>query len=203
MDAGRCRQQRFTELLGDILGPMGGWAQRFWGDRDDAHDMVQEACYRAYHSFDSFRHGTNFKAWMFTILRNVCINAHRRRKLGPQMVPIDRLLPVVAADEPHEAGFWDGKGIDNLGCQAAFSDEVYAALFSIPAHYRAVVILVDAGGLSYREVAALLGCPVGTVMSRLFRGRRLLRPLLEEYAQRQRCVVTRRRAEPQDLALAA
>ena len=147
---------------------------------EDARDLVQETFLRAYRTFDSFRPGTNAKAWLLKILYSVFVNRYRKARREPPVVPLEeveaqfeRLLARSGA-EPAPWG-WDSG-------PAPTAPEVEGALASLPATYRDVVLLVDVHELTYEEAAAALGCPVGTVRSRLFRARKLLFVALHDYA---------------------
>ena len=136
-------------------------AVRLARNRAEAEDIVQDAVLRAFRSFHRFDPGTNCRAWLFTILRNVFLN--RVRTQG-------REVPEA------EVGDFDQ-------VEMAFDTDVDRALTTLPLAFREAFLLVDIEGLTYREVAEVLECPIGTVMSRLSRGRRLLRRALERYAR--------------------
>ncbi len=144
-------------------------------DESDAQDLVQDSYLRAYRFFDRFESGTDFKAWLFKILRNVYINKYHKESRAPQMVDIRDIVEsgvLKAALTPENEIF------DEL-----FDDEITSAMNSLPEDFRFAVILSDLEGFSYREIAEILNCPIGTVMSRLYRGRSLLRNRLYEYAR--------------------
>ena len=177
------RRQQFESLALPFMQALYNTALRLTADVDDAADVLQETYLRAYRTFDNFRPGTNCKAWLFTILHSVVINRRMkaRREVGP--------LPVEELEERFRlfieaAGGADGasQGVEAWG--KWWPDEVEAALRALPEVFRSAVLLVDVQELSYEEAAAALGCPVGTVRSRLFRGRRLLFAALEDYARR-------------------
>jgi RNA polymerase sigma-70 factor (ECF subfamily) len=148
-------------------------ARRLTGSIDEADDLVQDAVMRAWTFWERFEPGSNSRAWLHRILVNTFINAYRKRRR-------ERDLYRAAAEETRReqttvAGLRQAER-DGLG------DEVGAALKALPTEFRAVVELVDLHDLSYREVASELGCPIGTVMSRLHRGRKQLHGLLSDYA---------------------
>ena len=158
------------------LDELFGTAVRLTGSRADAEDLVQEAVMRAWAFWDRFQSGTNARAWMHRILMNTFINGYRRKKREREM-----LAEVRLAEQ--RKPWWRH---DSLGAQRdGMSDEVEAALASLPDEFRAVVLLVDYDELSYKEVADVLACPIGTVMSRLHRGRRILKRRLRAYAQQE------------------
>jgi len=153
-------------------------ALRLTRSRAEAEDVVQETFLRAFRSFERFNPGTNCRAWLFTILRNVFLN--RVRNQAREVLEADvGETAVEAASEGHGAG---GNPEEEL-LQSVLHGDVDRALKALPLPFREAVVLVDLEGLSYREVAEVVGCPVGTVMSRLSRGRSLLRQALRRFAQ--------------------
>jgi RNA polymerase sigma-70 factor (ECF subfamily) len=151
--------------------PLYGTALRLTGHAEDALDIVQETFLRAFRTFHNFRAGTNPKAWLFTILRSVAANRHRDDQRRPRLVPLDDLDERFAA---HAAGGLPARELDR--------GEVERALATLPEEFRLAVLLVDVEELSYEEAALVMGCPVGTVRSRLARARRGLAVALHEYA---------------------
>ena len=151
-------------------------ALRLSGNEADAEDLVQEAMLRAYRSWDRYTPGTNAKGWLLTILRHLFINEYRRKRRHPESVDLDTIEPFALLDEKQEED-----------PQTAFFDrivdeEVLRAVDQLPEAFREAVMLSDVEGLSYEEIAKVLEVPVGTVKSRLYRGRRLLQGKLHEYA---------------------
>ncbi len=170
----RVRQlDEFESLIEAHLDGLFGVALRYTRDRSLAEDLVQDTVVRALRFRDRFEPGTNFKAWVYTILTHTFIHKYRRQKRereildGQSRMDVDRQLHSELSRElalrPENAY------LENL-----LSDDVLAALDSIPDDFRTVVVLCDIEGLSYRDIADVVGCPVGTVMSRLYRGRRML-----------------------------
>jgi RNA polymerase sigma-70 factor (ECF subfamily) len=160
-------------------------ALRMTRNASDAEDLVQETYLRAYRGFEGFREGTNLKAWLYKILTNTFINQYRAKKRRPDQVDLDdvedfyifrRLGGLEAADAARTAEAEVLEGIPD--------DEVKQALESIPEQFRIAVILADVEGFSYKEIAEILDVPIGTVMSRIHRGRRALQKQLWEYAER-------------------
>jgi RNA polymerase sigma-70 factor (ECF subfamily) len=155
-------------------------ALRLTRNPGDAEDLVQDAVLRAFRFFDKFERGTNIKAWLYKILTNTFINRYRRTTKERNIVEDerdsvqDRLVSRDAADvaEDPERAFFD----------RLLSDDVLRAIDAVPIDFRMAVILADLQDFSYKEIADILDVPVGTVMSRLFRGRRLLQKQLAEYA---------------------
>jgi RNA polymerase sigma-70 factor, ECF subfamily len=153
-------------------------ALRLTRNRAEAEDVVQEACLRAFRSFHRFNPGTNCRAWLLTILRNVFLNRVRtqgREVLETEMGGLDYadMATEVHADNNPDEHF----------LQTMLHGDVDRALTTLPLAFREAVMLVDIEGLTYREVAEVLGCPIGTVMSRLSRGRALLRRALGRFAR--------------------
>jgi RNA polymerase sigma-70 factor (ECF subfamily) len=155
-------------------------AQRLTGRADDASDVVQETFLRAYRTFDGFRPGTNEKAWLFTILYSILANRWQAARRAPGEVIVDdldaRVVGSLAAVDPDA----EQQLLQQLGA----TPEIHQALSTLPEVYRAAVLLVDVEQLTYEETAAVLDCAVGTVRSRLARGRRLLYTSLVDYARR-------------------
>jgi RNA polymerase sigma-70 factor, ECF subfamily len=148
---------------------------------EDAKDLVQETFLRAYRTFDNFRPGTNCKAWLFTILYSIFVNRYHRERREPDTVSVEELEQKfhrsLAAPERTESGA--------PGRPPEWTDrEVEAAFDELPESFREVVLLVDVEELTYDEAAAALGCPIGTIRSRLSRARKALFVALEEYARR-------------------
>lgn len=154
-------------------------ALRLTRNRAEAEDVVQEACLRAFRSFHRFNPGTNCRAWLFTILRNVFLN--RVRKEG-RTVP-DGEAPVLAASVDSVTAPEPRGNPEEEFFQTVVHGDVDRALKALPLVFREAVVLADLEALSYKEVAEVLGCPIGTVMSRLSRGRQLLRHALGQFAR--------------------
>jgi RNA polymerase sigma-70 factor, ECF subfamily len=148
-------------------------ARRLTGNLDEADDLVQEATMRAWTFWDRFEPGSNARAWLHRILVNTFINAYRKQRRERELF---RLAGEEARREACTSSVLGVAQRDGLG------DEVGAALAALPSEFRAVVELVDLADFSYREVASTLGCPIGTVMSRLHRARKQLHEMLAEYA---------------------
>ena len=163
-------RQAFEAAILPHMDELLGSAVRLTGTRAEADDLVQEATLRAWAFWPRFEQGTNARAWMHRILMNTFINGYRRKKREREMLTEVRTGNEDAVEgDPHEE-------------TTAVGDEVEAALAALPEEFRAVVTLVDLNERSYKEVAAELGCPIGTVMSRLHRARRALKRRLRAYA---------------------
>jgi RNA polymerase sigma-70 factor (ECF subfamily) len=165
-----------------------GAALRLTRSPKDAEDLVQDTYLKAFRFFDSFERGTNIKAWLFKIQTNTFINKYRRKVKEREVAETpaeDIVLDRFVSSEQVRA-LQDPEG-DFFG--RLLSDEVVEALDQVPVDFRMVVILADIQGFSYKEIAEIVGCPVGTVMSRLFRGRRILQKQLYQYAIREGIIV--------------
>ena len=146
------------------------------GDPVNADDLVQETMLRAFRSWHRFRTGTNARAWLFTILRNVFISDYRRNRRKDQTVDLSEVEEITLV-EPMEGEDPEARFLHRL-----VDDEVLACIAALPDVYRETLLLSDVEGLSYDEVAKVLGLPLGTVKSRLFRARQVLQRQLHDYA---------------------
>jgi RNA polymerase sigma-70 factor (ECF subfamily) len=149
----------------------------------DAEDLVQDVYVRAYRFFHRFKKDTNFKAWIFKILTNTYLNQYRKRSNQPLHIELEKVRHSFSDDdkESHTRVIESFEAIDY---ENLFEDEIIQALESLSDDFRLVVLLADIESLSYKDIAEVVGCPVGTVMSRLSRGRKQLQNHLKEYAQR-------------------
>jgi RNA polymerase sigma-70 factor (ECF subfamily) len=151
----------------------------------DAEDLVQETYLRAYRFFETYEPGTQIKSWLFRILRNAFINRYRAKKVRPDEVDLE---PVESGYEQLIESTFLGehrpRSPEQLLMDASLDEEVGNALLKLPEEYRTVVLLALVEDLSYKEIASVLAIPIGTVMSRLHRGRRMLQAELLEHARR-------------------
>ncbi len=149
----------------------------------DAEDLVQDVYVRAFRFFDKFKRDTNFKAWIFKILTNTYINQYRKKQTLPLQVDIEKVQQVFFEDiDDFHNDVIDG--FREIEYESLFDDDIRSALEQLPDDFRLVVLLADIEGFSYKEIAQIVGCPLGTVMSRLSRGRRQLQKHLKNYAMK-------------------
>jgi RNA polymerase sigma-70 factor, ECF subfamily len=176
-------QAEFEALLSPILRMAYGTAVRLSGSRTDADDLVQDAALMAYRAFATFQRGTNFKAWFFRILTNAFYSRHRKEKHEKANLSTDEVPALYLYHKTTEAGI---SGSESDPASAIMdrldADRVGEALDSLPEEYRAVATLYFIDDFSYQQIAEVLRCPVGTVRSRLHRGRRMLQKSLWDIA---------------------
>ncbi len=174
------RRLRFESLALPFMRALYNTALRLTREPADAADLVQETFLRAYRTFENFTPGSNCKAWLFTILYSIFTNQYHHAKRRPRMESVEELeerFHQFACEDPA----FDVTTVEGWG--ARWSPEVERALAQVPEDFRTPLLLVDVEELSYEEAAAVLGCAVGTVGSRLFRGRKLLFAVLQDYAR--------------------
>ncbi len=177
------KDQAFQREAIPHLDALYGTALRMTKDEQDAEDLVQEAMLKAYRYFDKYENGTNCKAWLFKIMTNTFINRYRKSKKRQEYLVDDDYRPLQErAEAPERNPFIDEFDDEENLYFKMFGDEVKNALETIPVDFRMVVLLADLQDFAYKEIAEIMDCPIGTVMSRLYRGRRMLQAKLEEYA---------------------
>jgi RNA polymerase sigma-70 factor (ECF subfamily) len=172
----------FEEQAIPFMDQLYAAAMRMTRNPADAGDLVQETYTKAYAAFGQFQQGTNLKAWLYRILTNTFINSYRKNQRQPYQGAIDELEDwqlgsAESLTQGRTTRSAEAEAIDHLP-----DSDVKEALQAIPEDFRLAVYLADVEGFSYQEIAEIMKTPVGTVMSRLHRGRRLLRDLLAEYA---------------------
>jgi len=156
------------------------YALKISGNSDDAQDLVQETYYKAYRNFDKFQTGTNSKAWMFMILKNSFINDYRKSKREPYKLDYEQIQNFY---ENVKSDRGQTNNLDKEFYNDLLDDELTEAIDQLPTKMREVFLLCDLDGNSYEETAELVGCPVGTVRSRLHRARHMLQETLFDYAK--------------------
>ena len=166
---------RFEEEALGLADQVYRVARRLVSSREEAEDLVQEAYARAFRSWQSFQPGTNLRAWLFRILTNLNIDRGRRLQRAPDMQPLEE-GDYFLYNKLEEAGDTPEERVD----QRLSQDDAVAALSAVPHDFRDVIVLVDIGDFSYADAAQILDIPIGTVMSRLHRGRRILKRELAE-----------------------
>jgi RNA polymerase sigma-70 factor (ECF subfamily) len=179
------RRHEFEEVALPHFDALFNLALNLTRSRTEAEDLVQEAYLRAFRFFDSYRPGTHIKAWLFRILRNTFINRYRAAKIRPDEVDFAKI--EANYERTIDEAFLRRKpsqSPEDAVMDSVLDSEVQEALASLPEEYRSVVLMALLEEMSYKEIAAALAVPLGTVMSRLHRGRRLLQAALLEFAMR-------------------
>lgn len=180
----REQQRLFEEQALPLLDQLYGGAMRLTRNPQDAEDLIQETYLKAYNNFGSFKQGTNLKAWLYRIMTNTYINSYRKAKRRPT---------ESSADELSDFQLYTTAGHDSTGLESAEVEalkqmpdsQISEAMNDLPEDYRMVVYYADVVGLAYKEIAEVMDTPLGTVMSRLHRGRKLLRTALKDVAREQ------------------
>ena len=184
-------RSKFEELAMEHMSSLYNAALRMTRNPSDAEDLVQETYLKAYRAFDSFQEGTNLKAWLYRILTNTFINTYRAKKRRPDETDIEDLENLYLFRRLGGLeGATAGRSAEDEVLDHFTEAEVKEAVESLPEQFRLAVLLGDVEGFSYKEIAEILDIPIGTVMSRLHRGRRALQKRLYEFG-RQRGLVPR------------
>jgi RNA polymerase sigma-70 factor, ECF subfamily len=190
---------RFAEQAMEHMGSLYSAALRMTRNPADAEDLVQETYLKAYRAFATFQEGTNLKAWLYRILTNTFINSYRSKKRRPDETELEEIedLYLYRRLGGLEAATAGRSAEDEL--LDLFTDaEVKDAIEALPEQFRIAVLLADVEGFSYKEIAEILDIPIGTVMSRLHRGRKGLEKRLYEFATNRRLVETDGEEAPED-----
>lgn len=175
------KQSDFRSEMLPHLDALYNFALRLTMDPTDAEDLVQDTIVKAYRFFSSYEKGTNAKAWLFRILKNSYINNYRKKSKRPNEVDYDEVstfYETIRADQT------DTSDLEERMYRDMLDDTVTKALEDLPEDFRSVVLLCDVEGFTYEEIANMLDVPIGTIRSRLHRGRNLLRAALDSYARK-------------------
>jgi RNA polymerase sigma-70 factor (ECF subfamily) len=162
------------------MDAMYNFALRLTNDEDDAHDLVQDTCMRAFRFIGSFEPGTYAKAWLFRILKNNFINDYRKKSRGPVKVEFEWVEQSFAGEDDPEPAFQADLQAETVN--ELLGDEITSAIQALPVDFRMIIILCDLEEFSYEEMAKILNIPIGTVRSRLHRARAMLKETLASYA---------------------
>lgn len=182
------RRKEFEETAMEHIDSLYNMALRLVFNKEEAEDLVQETYLKAYRFFDSFQKGTNIKAWLYKILKNTFINKYRKEIATPGEILYEDLEAVNSGLAYKQETDSTGGLADTLESKYAdfsglLEDNVKQALDSLPAEYREAILLSDVEELSYQDIAEIANVPIGTIKSRLNRGRKLLQKKLYEYAK--------------------
>jgi len=175
---------RFTDLTMEYMPALYSAALRMTRNPSDAEDLVQETYLKAYRGFATFSEGTNLKAWLYRILTNTYINTYRAAKRRPEIADVEDVEDLYLYRHLATVGGFDpGRSAEDVALESFTDEEVKAAIESLPDVFRIAVLLADVEGFSYKEIAGITDVPIGTVMSRIHRGRRALEKVLHEFAE--------------------
>jgi RNA polymerase sigma-70 factor (ECF subfamily) len=179
------RRAEFEEVALPFIDPLFNLALNLTRNRKDAEDLVQETYLRAFRFFDSYQPGTQIKAWLFRILRNTFINRYRAAKIRPDEVDFSKVEATY--ERIVDDAFLRGKqppSPESVVMDGVLDEEIQEAMAALPEEYRTVVVMALVEELSYKEISNALAIPMGTVMSRLHRGRKQLQTALLEFVRR-------------------
>jgi RNA polymerase sigma-70 factor (ECF subfamily) len=170
------KKAEFEELTLKYLDSLYGFSLVLTGNSDDAHDLVQDAYLRAFRFYHRYEHIANYKAWLFTITKNLFINRYHQRAREVSLTELE-----IVEDDPYESPKEILVAASDRHQRGLFRRDFQRAMDSLPEKLRLAVLLKDVEGFDYKEIAEIMSCPLGTVMSRLSRGRNLLKKALKDY----------------------
>jgi len=171
-------QARFTDLAMEYMPALYSAALRMTRNPSDAEDLVQETYLKAYRAFGGFGEGTNLKAWLYRILTNTYINTYRAAKRRPEISDVEDVEDLYLYRRLAPGDGRVGRSAEDVALESFTDEDVKAAIESLPDAFRIAVLLADVEGFSYKEIAEITDVPIGTVMSRIHRGRRALQKAL-------------------------
>jgi len=174
------KNQVFEEEFIPHFNALFNFAYHLTYNQEDAEDLVQDALVKAYRFIESYKKGTNAKAWLFKILKNAFINEYRKKSKRPYKVDYEDIVSYHNSEDTQYVGYLDLR--EDI-FQGMLGDQVTLALEGLPVDFRTVVILCDLQGFTYEEMASIIGIPIGTVRSRLHRARNMLKDKLINYAK--------------------
>lgn len=172
----------FESMVKTYERPLYQFAFRLCGNHHEAQDLLQEALYRAYKSLARFEIGTAFDRWLYQIIHNLYIDHYRKKKRRPSVASIDEPLPFLETEKTMDLPDWTTNP-EKEAIRNELGSHIQQSLEQLSPEYRTAVILCDIQGLSYEEISLVLNCSIGTVRSRIHRGRKMLRRLLGVYLQ--------------------
>jgi RNA polymerase sigma-70 factor, ECF subfamily len=183
------RSKEFEQQVLEHLDMLYAVALRLTRNPADAEDLTQNTFVKALRFHDKFKEGTYIKAWLLTILRNTFINEYRRKTRRPSEVELSG-TEATPDTNPDPNVFFEPRQGNQSDLLELVDDPVRKAIEELPDDFRNAVIMADLEDMSYKEIADIMHCPLGTVMSRLYRGRKLLREALEDYARERHMVIS-------------
>ncbi|MEE9440171.1 MAG: sigma-70 family RNA polymerase sigma factor [Saprospiraceae bacterium] len=174
-------QRIFDKELFPHMDALKTFAYHLSYNEEDANDLVQETYMKAHRFIDKYLEGTNAKAWLFKILKNAYINEYRKKKKRPQQVDFEDIISYQNSDSASSSKYLDLRQeiFENM-----MGDEVTIAINALPIDFRTVILLCDIEGFTYEEISKIIDVPIGTVRSRLFRARNMLKEKLRNYAEK-------------------
>lgn len=179
------RWEEFEKEVANHEKALYHFAYRLCGKPEDAQDLLQEGLLKAYRSYNRFKKGTSFDRWVFQIIYRSFVDLYRKKKRRPYVSSLDASLPHLEQEKPPEVPDYSALP-EEMALKQELGATIQKALLQLPDEFRAAVVLCDIQGFSYEEISQILQCSLGTVRSRIHRGRRLLRELLRPYLKEER-----------------